>query len=102
MEQILLSNQCSCFFPKVSPSSPALAVSGHSPLMPGLAIYSVRVVNFSSFQQMASPVFINLSCVLTSQSEAVLVRVVAEKPGAGEQPKGERRENAIIVFQENI
>ncbi|XP_058516285.1 nuclear pore membrane glycoprotein 210-like [Ochotona princeps] len=70
---------------EVFPSSPALAVSAHrhSPLMPGLASYSVRVVNFTSFQQMASAVFINISCVLTSQSEAVVVRVT-EKPGAGQ------------------
>nr|XP_051713225.1 nuclear pore membrane glycoprotein 210-like isoform X4 [Oryctolagus cuniculus] len=71
---------------EVSPSSPVLVVSGHrrSPLVPGLAIYPVRVVNFTSFQQMASPVFINISCVLTSQSEAVVVRVMKDKSGAGQ------------------
>nr|XP_044613747.1 nuclear pore membrane glycoprotein 210-like isoform X7 [Equus asinus] len=69
---------------EVFPSSPVLVVSGHrhSSLMPGLAIYPVRVVNFTSLQQMASPVFINISCVLTSQSEAVLVRAVKDKSGA--------------------
>ncbi|XP_058395228.1 nuclear pore membrane glycoprotein 210-like [Diceros bicornis minor] len=71
---------------EVFPSSPVLAVSGHrhSSLTPGLAIYPVRVVNFTSLQQMASPVFINISCVLTSQSEAVLVRAMKDKSGAGE------------------
>ncbi|KAM6218828.1 nuclear pore membrane glycoprotein 210-like [Rhynchocyon petersi] len=66
---------------EVFPSSPVLVISthGHSSLTPGLAIYSVRVVNFTSLQQMASPVFINISCVLTSQREAVLVRTTKEK-----------------------
>ncbi|XP_064226475.1 nuclear pore membrane glycoprotein 210-like isoform X7 [Aotus nancymaae] len=66
---------------EVVSSSPVLAVAGHShsPLTPGLAIYSVRVVNFTSFQQMASPVFINISCVLTSQSEALVVRAMKDK-----------------------
>uniref|UniRef100_A0A8C9AQQ3 Nucleoporin 210 like n=1 Tax=Prolemur simus TaxID=1328070 RepID=A0A8C9AQQ3_PROSS len=69
---------------EVSSSSPLLVVSGrrHSPLTPGLAIYPVRVVNFTSFQQMASPVFINISCVLTSQSEAVVVRAMKDNSGA--------------------
>uniref|UniRef100_A0A2K5W2K4 Nucleoporin 210 like n=1 Tax=Macaca fascicularis TaxID=9541 RepID=A0A2K5W2K4_MACFA len=69
---------------EVISSSPVLVVTGHSrsPLTPGLAIYSVRVVNFTSFQQMASPVFINISCVLTSQSEAVVVRAMKDKLGA--------------------
>ncbi|XP_024429067.2 nuclear pore membrane glycoprotein 210-like [Desmodus rotundus] len=69
---------------EVFPSSPVLVVPGHShsSLTPGLAIYSVRVVNFTSLQQMTSPVFINISCVLTSQSEAVLVKAIKEKSGA--------------------
>ncbi|EGV98124.1 Nuclear pore membrane glycoprotein 210-like [Cricetulus griseus] len=60
---------------EVFSSSPFLAVSGHkhSILTTGMAIYLVRVVNFTAFQ-MSSPVFINVSCVLTSQHEAVLVR----------------------------
>ncbi|KAB1260277.1 Nuclear pore membrane glycoprotein 210-like [Camelus dromedarius] len=71
---------------EVFPSSPVVVVSGHrqSSLTPGLAIYPVRVVNFTSLQQMAAPVFINISCVLTSQSEAVRVRAMKEKPGAGQ------------------
>ncbi|XP_070641694.1 nuclear pore membrane glycoprotein 210-like isoform X8 [Bos indicus] len=69
---------------EVFPSSPVLMVSGHrhSSLTPGLAIYHVRVVNFTSLQQMASPIFINISCVLTSQSEAVRVRAMKAKSGA--------------------
>ncbi|KAM5295356.1 nuclear pore membrane glycoprotein 210-like [Glossophaga mutica] len=69
---------------EVFPSSPVLVVPGHShsSLTPGLAIYPVRVVNFTSLQQMTSPVFINISCVLTSQSEAVLVKAIKEKSGA--------------------
>ncbi|XP_066218487.1 nuclear pore membrane glycoprotein 210-like isoform X1 [Saccopteryx leptura] len=68
---------------EVFPSSPVLVVSGHShsSLPPGLAIYPIRVVNFTSLQQMTSPVFINISCVLTRQSEAVLVRAI-KKSGA--------------------
>ncbi|XP_060057445.1 nuclear pore membrane glycoprotein 210-like isoform X2 [Erinaceus europaeus] len=66
---------------EVFPSSPALVVSDrrHSSLTPGLAIYHVRVVNFTSLQQMASPVFINISSVLTNQREAVQVRAMTEK-----------------------
>uniref|UniRef100_A0A8C3YBQ8 Nucleoporin 210 like n=1 Tax=Catagonus wagneri TaxID=51154 RepID=A0A8C3YBQ8_9CETA len=69
---------------EVFPSSPILVVSGHrqASVTPGLAIYPVRVVNFTSLQQMASPVFINVSCVLTSQSEAVRVRAKKVKSGA--------------------
>uniref|UniRef100_A0A452SH84 Nucleoporin 210 like n=1 Tax=Ursus americanus TaxID=9643 RepID=A0A452SH84_URSAM len=71
---------------EVFPSSPVLVVSGHrqSSLTPGLAVYPVRVVNFTSLQQTASPIFINISCELTSQSEAVLVRALKDKSGAGE------------------
>uniref|UniRef100_A0A8P0SLI1 Nucleoporin 210 like n=1 Tax=Canis lupus familiaris TaxID=9615 RepID=A0A8P0SLI1_CANLF len=73
-------------FFKVFPSSPVLVVSGHreSSLTPGLAVYRVRVVNFTSLQQTASPIFINISCALTSQSEAVLVRALKDKSGTGE------------------
>ncbi|KAB0358185.1 hypothetical protein FD754_002341 [Muntiacus muntjak] len=69
---------------EVFPSSPVLVVSGrrHSSLTPGLAIYPIRVVHFTSLQQMESPVFINISCVLTSQSEAVRVRAMKAKSGA--------------------
>ncbi|XP_073904110.1 nuclear pore membrane glycoprotein 210-like isoform X5 [Castor canadensis] len=68
---------------EVFPSSPFLVVSAHrhSPFTPGLAIYPVRVVNITAFQQMQSPVFINISCALTSQSEAVVVRAM-DKSGA--------------------
>ncbi|XP_059946570.1 nuclear pore membrane glycoprotein 210-like [Mesoplodon densirostris] len=69
---------------EVFPSSPVLVVSGHRPssLTRGLAIYPIKVVNFISLQQMASPVFINISCVLTSQIEAVRVRAMKGKSGA--------------------
>ncbi|KAK2494640.1 hypothetical protein MC885_003007 [Smutsia gigantea] len=68
---------------EVFPSSPVLVVSPqrHSSLTPGLAIYPISVVNFTSLQQTASPVFINISCVLTSQREAILVRAM-KKSGA--------------------
>nr|XP_048312016.1 nuclear pore membrane glycoprotein 210-like isoform X5 [Myodes glareolus] len=60
---------------EVFSSSPFLAVSGHrhSTLTTGLVIYLVRAVNFTAFQ-LSSPVFINISCTLTSQHEAVVVR----------------------------
>ncbi|XP_044122352.1 nuclear pore membrane glycoprotein 210-like isoform X4 [Neovison vison] len=72
---------------EVFPSSPVLVVSGHrqSPLTPGLAVYPVRVVNFTSLQQTASPIFVNISCELTSQSEAVLVSALEEKAGADQR-----------------
>ncbi|XP_052035907.1 nuclear pore membrane glycoprotein 210-like [Apodemus sylvaticus] len=57
-------------------SSPFLAVAGykHSTFTTGLTIYLVRIVNFTAFQQMSSPAFINVSCALTNQQEAVVVR----------------------------
>ncbi|KAL6068729.1 hypothetical protein STEG23_029892, partial [Scotinomys teguina] len=60
---------------EVFSSAPFLVVSGqrHSTLLTGLVTYLVRVVNFTAFQ-MSSPVFINVSCALTSQHEAVVVR----------------------------
>ncbi|KAM9002731.1 nuclear pore membrane glycoprotein 210-like isoform 3-T3 [Sarcophilus harrisii] len=72
---------------EVFPSSPVLVVSPHkrSSLIPGLAIYPVQVVNFTSLQQMAALVFINISCVLTGQREAVPVRAVIEKSSMGDQ-----------------
>ncbi|XP_054829282.1 nuclear pore membrane glycoprotein 210-like [Eublepharis macularius] len=62
---------------EVQPSSPVIEVEKpfHLPSMPGHVVYSVSVVNLTSLQQMAAPVFINLSCTLTSQKAAVLVRV---------------------------
>ncbi|XP_055978776.1 nuclear pore membrane glycoprotein 210-like [Sorex fumeus] len=69
---------------EVFPNNPVLVVSGrrYLSLMPSLAVYTVRVVNLTSLQHMQSPVFINVSSVLTSQSEAVQVRVVMNVPGA--------------------
>ncbi|XP_021052289.1 nuclear pore membrane glycoprotein 210-like isoform X1 [Mus pahari] len=57
-------------------SSPFLVVSGHkhSILTTGLSIYLIRIVNFTAFQQMSAPAFINVSCALTNQQEAVIVR----------------------------
>ncbi|XP_031230452.1 nuclear pore membrane glycoprotein 210-like isoform X6 [Mastomys coucha] len=72
-------------------SSPFLEVSGHkySYFTTGLVIYLVRIVNFTALQQMSSPAFINVSCALTSQQEAVVVRAKdvsgadhCEDPGA--------------------
>ncbi|XP_023569555.1 nuclear pore membrane glycoprotein 210-like [Octodon degus] len=66
---------------EVFPSSPVLAVAGHRH-SPGLATYPVLVTNFTAFQQMAFPVFINISCALTRQNEAVVVRAMRGKPNA--------------------
>ncbi|KAM6168236.1 nuclear pore membrane glycoprotein 210-like [Erethizon dorsatum] len=66
---------------EVFPSSPALVVSDHR-RSPGLATYPVLVVDFTAFQQMAFPVFINISCALTSQSEAVVVRAISKSNAA--------------------
>ncbi|XP_049637557.1 nuclear pore membrane glycoprotein 210-like [Suncus etruscus] len=74
---------------EVFSSSPNLVVSSHRylSLMPNLAVYTVRVVNFTSMQQLLVPAFINVSCLLTSQNEAVQVRVKKENPDA--DPCGE-------------
>ncbi|KFO24952.1 Nuclear pore membrane glycoprotein 210-like [Fukomys damarensis] len=66
---------------EVSPSSPVLVVSKHWH-SPGVATYPVLVANFTALQQMAFPVFINISCSLTSQREAVVVRAAREKSHA--------------------
>ena len=50
--------------------------------MTGLVIYLVGAVNFTAFQ-LSSPVFINVSCALTSQHEAVVVRA-KDLSGSGE------------------
>ncbi|XP_013919463.1 PREDICTED: nuclear pore membrane glycoprotein 210-like [Thamnophis sirtalis] len=42
--------------------------------MPGLVLFPVRVVNLTSLHRRAAPVFVNLSCGLTGQRAAVLVR----------------------------
>ncbi|XP_060109889.1 nuclear pore membrane glycoprotein 210-like [Heteronotia binoei] len=62
---------------EVQPSSPVIEVDKpfHLPDKPGHVLFSVSVVNLTSLQQMAAPIFINLSCSLTSQRAAVLVRV---------------------------
>ncbi|KAJ6656914.1 hypothetical protein lerEdw1_002915 [Lerista edwardsae] len=65
---------------KVQPSSPAIKVGQPRRLadMPRLVVYPVSVVNLTFLQQMAAPAFINLSCTLTDQRAAVLVRVLSE------------------------
>ncbi|XP_075763430.1 nuclear pore membrane glycoprotein 210-like isoform X2 [Pelodiscus sinensis] len=67
---------------EVHPTSPVIIVRQpeHSPNMPGLVSYPVSVVNLTSLQQMAAPIYINVSCVLTGQRVTVSVRVVAEPP----------------------
>ncbi|XP_061462855.1 nuclear pore membrane glycoprotein 210-like isoform X2 [Rhineura floridana] len=66
---------------EAQPSHPVITVGRpfHLPDMPGLVIYPVSVVNLTSLQQMAAPVFINLSCILTGQRAAVLARALPEK-----------------------
>uniref|UniRef100_H9GI75 BIG2 domain-containing protein n=1 Tax=Anolis carolinensis TaxID=28377 RepID=H9GI75_ANOCA len=49
------------------------------PDMPGLAFLALAVVNLSSLRQGAPPVFVNLSCHLTGQRAALLVRALPEK-----------------------
>ncbi|XP_042296943.1 nuclear pore membrane glycoprotein 210-like [Sceloporus undulatus] len=62
------------------PSSPVIKMEPplYLPDMPGLA-FSLYVVNLSSLHEMAAPVFVNLSCILTGQRAAVLVRAWPEK-----------------------
>ncbi|EMP28214.1 hypothetical protein UY3_14690 [Chelonia mydas] len=64
---------------EVHPNSPVIIVRQpeHSPNMPGLVFYPVSVVNLTSLHQMATPVFINVSCILTGQRVAIAVRVLA-------------------------
>ncbi|XP_025022979.1 nuclear pore membrane glycoprotein 210-like [Python bivittatus] len=63
------------------PSSPVVQVEPPLLLldMPGLVLYPVSVVNLTSLHRRAAPVFVNLSCSLTGQRAAVLVRPVQEQ-----------------------
>ncbi|XP_048359385.1 nuclear pore membrane glycoprotein 210-like [Sphaerodactylus townsendi] len=72
---------------EVQPSSPAIEVEKpfYPPDMPGHVLYTVSVVNLTSLQQMAAPIFINLSCALTNQKAAVSVQVVPSKYLPGKQ-----------------
>ncbi|XP_013919450.1 PREDICTED: nuclear pore membrane glycoprotein 210-like [Thamnophis sirtalis] len=58
------------------PTSPVVQVDPplFLPDMPGLVLFPVRVVNLTSLHRRAAPVFVNLSCGLTGQRAAVLVR----------------------------
>ncbi|XP_044847945.1 nuclear pore membrane glycoprotein 210-like isoform X4 [Mauremys mutica] len=64
---------------EVHPNSPVIIVRQpeHSPSMPGLVSYPVSVVNLTSLHQMAAPIFINVSCILTGQRVTIAVRVLA-------------------------
>ncbi|XP_063173323.1 nuclear pore membrane glycoprotein 210-like [Candoia aspera] len=63
------------------PSSPVVQVGQPLllPDMPGLVLYPVSVVNLTSLHRRAAPVFVNLSCSLTGQRAAVLVRPLQEQ-----------------------
>nr|XP_042699089.1 nuclear pore membrane glycoprotein 210-like [Chrysemys picta bellii] len=67
---------------EVHPNSPVIIVRQpeHSPNMPGLVSYPVSVVNLTSLHQMAAPIFINVSCILTGQRVTITVRVLAGQP----------------------
>ncbi|XP_063002325.1 nuclear pore membrane glycoprotein 210-like [Elgaria multicarinata webbii] len=71
---------------QAQPSSPVIKVGKpqHLPDVSGLVLYPISVVNLTSLQQMAAPVFINLSCSLTGQRAAVLVRALPESHLAGQ------------------
>ncbi|XP_070622690.1 nuclear pore membrane glycoprotein 210-like [Erythrolamprus reginae] len=58
------------------PSSSVVQVDPHLLLadMPGLVLFPIRVVNLTSLHRRAVPVFVNLSCSLTGQKAAVLIR----------------------------
>lgn len=73
---------------KVHPSSPAIIVRHpeYTPDMPGLVSYPINVANLTSLRQRAAPIFINISCVLTGQRDAVEVKVLAEQHMFGEHP----------------
>ncbi|KAL8184558.1 UNVERIFIED_CONTAM: hypothetical protein K2H54_020372 [Gekko kuhli] len=62
---------------EVQPSSPVIEVEQpfQLPDKPGHVLFGVSVVNLTSLQQMAAPIFINLSCTLTGQKAVVLVQV---------------------------
>ncbi|XP_074836605.1 nuclear pore membrane glycoprotein 210-like isoform X2 [Carettochelys insculpta] len=64
---------------KIHPSCPVIIVQRPewSPNMPGLVSYPLSVVNLTSLQQMAGPIFINVSCALTGQRVTLPVRVLA-------------------------
>ncbi|XP_015668822.1 nuclear pore membrane glycoprotein 210-like [Protobothrops mucrosquamatus] len=63
------------------PSSPGVQVDRPLllPDMPGLVLFPVHVVNLTSLHGRAAPVFVNLSCSLTGQRVAVLVRPQPEQ-----------------------
>nr|XP_003475417.1 nuclear pore membrane glycoprotein 210-like [Cavia porcellus] len=83
---------------QVLPSTPVLVVS-HPRHSPGLATFPVLVANFSAFQQMASPVFINISCALTSQSETVMVRALRGKSNADKREDSDVFKRLIGSYQ---
>ncbi|XP_006264393.3 nuclear pore membrane glycoprotein 210-like [Alligator mississippiensis] len=66
---------------EVHPSIPAIIVRHpeYTPDMPGLVSYPINVANLTSLRQRAAPIFINISCVLTGQRDAVEVKVLAEQ-----------------------
>nr|XP_028566233.1 nuclear pore membrane glycoprotein 210-like isoform X2 [Podarcis muralis] len=66
---------------EAQPSSPVIQVGRpfHLVDMPGLVVFPVSVVNLTSLQQMAAPVFVNLSCTLTGQKAAVLMRALPDR-----------------------
>ncbi|XP_058015776.1 nuclear pore membrane glycoprotein 210-like [Ahaetulla prasina] len=63
------------------PSSPVVQVDPPLllPDMPGLVLFPIRVVNLTSLHRRAAPVFVNVSCGLTGQRAAVLVRPEQEQ-----------------------
>ncbi|KAG8146842.1 hypothetical protein E2320_013940, partial [Naja naja] len=67
---------------RAHPTSPVVQVDAPLllPDMPGLVLFPIRVVNLTSLHRRAAPVFVNLSCSLTGQRAAVLVRPEQEQP----------------------
>uniref|UniRef100_A0A8C5EXR3 Nucleoporin 210 like n=1 Tax=Gopherus evgoodei TaxID=1825980 RepID=A0A8C5EXR3_9SAUR len=62
---------------------------GH--IMPGLVSYPVSVVNLTSLHQMATPIFINVSCILTGQR----VTIACNEAGIVQQLMGSYQ---ILLF----
>nr|XP_060613914.1 nuclear pore membrane glycoprotein 210-like [Anolis sagrei ordinatus] len=81
-EVVVMGSRQVTEFLEAESSSAALRVEGPVLLRdwPGLAFLELTVVNLTSLHQAAAPVYVNVSCALTGQRAALLVRALPEKP----------------------
>lgn len=98
-ERRILASLC-ILLAQVYPSSPVLKVGQplHLPDKPRLVLFPLTAVNLTSLQQMAAPVFINLSCVLTGQREAVRVRAAPGSSSFGKHSLSLARDGTTGIY----